>query len=76
MRKRRRPGDVRPAEGGSTFQIIESGTPEYLIPMPKPQRVVPLAGDPDWVIGDRPTEDAKEEANGPVPPTSTFNPQE
>lgn len=51
MRKRRRPGAVRPpTDGGETFLIIETGTPEYLIPMPKPQRVKPLPGDPDSVI--------------------------
>lgn len=52
MTMRRRPGEVRPQVGGETFQIIESGTPEYLIPMPKAERVVPLAGDPDCVVGD------------------------
>lgn len=52
MSKRRRYGQVPPPDGGQTFQIMEPVTPVYLIPMPKPQRVVPLAGDPDWVISD------------------------
>lgn len=52
MSKRRRYGQVPPPDGGQTFQIMEPVTPVYLIPMPKPQRVVPSAGDPDWVISD------------------------
>jgi hypothetical protein len=73
---RRRPGDVRPADGGESFQIMEPVTPVYLIPMPKPQRVVPLAGDPDWVLGDviQPIEKSEDKAQGPMTPPAASPP--
>jgi len=46
--RRRQPGAVRPPDGGQSFQIMEPVIPVYLIPMPKAQRVVPIAADPDW----------------------------